>query len=89
MSPLTRTTATRAVIRKVACALAVALVSARASDALDLSAKVTPLADPLIEKGVAVGFVVGIVKAGEQQVLAYGETEKGSGMAPDGESSYP
>jgi CubicO group peptidase (beta-lactamase class C family) len=56
--------------------------------ALDLQAMVDPLAKQLLSEGRAVGFVVGIYKDGETQVIAYGETEKGNGIAPDGNTIY-
>jgi CubicO group peptidase (beta-lactamase class C family) len=46
------------------------------------------LARPLLEDGVAVGFVIGIVKDGQTQVIAYGETTKASGIAPTGDSVF-
>jgi len=55
---------------------------------LDLKPKVDPLAQPLIDEGVVVGFVVGIVKDGETQVFPYGETTRGSGEAPDADTVY-
>jgi CubicO group peptidase (beta-lactamase class C family) len=62
-------------------------VSSRVS-ALDLKSEIDPLVQPLIEEKVLVGCVVGILRGDETQVLAYGETEKGSGKAPDGRTIY-
>ncbi len=56
--------------------------------AIDLKAQVDPFARPLVDNGVAVGLVVGIFKGGETQILPYGETRKGTGDAPDGETIY-
>ena len=56
--------------------------------ALDLSAKIEPLAKPLVEDGTAVGFVVGVVRDGETQTLGFGETAKGSGTKPDLDTAY-
>lgn len=72
------------------CTAALLVLAAWAGPAwgLDLRAKIEPLARPLIEDGEAVGFVVGIVKDGQTQVIAYGETTKGSGQAPDGDTVY-
>lgn len=55
---------------------------------LDLQPKIDPLAHPLIEDGLVVGFVVGIVKDGQTQVIAYGETTKGSQVAPNADTVY-
>jgi CubicO group peptidase (beta-lactamase class C family) len=55
---------------------------------LDLRLKIDPLARPLLEDGIVVGFVVGIFKDRETQVIAYGETTKGSGIAPNGDTVY-
>src|SRR5262245_10475392 len=68
----------------------VALVAAHTSPAhgLDLRPKIDPLARPLIEDGIAVGFVVGIFKDKQIQVIAYGETARGSGIAPNGDTVY-
>jgi CubicO group peptidase (beta-lactamase class C family) len=56
--------------------------------ALDLHSEIDPLVQPLIDDQEVVGCVVGIVRGGETQVLAYGETEKGSKKAPDGKTIY-
>ncbi len=55
---------------------------------LDLQPKIDPFARPLIEDGIAVGFVIGIVKDGQTQVLAYGEKTKGSKVAPDADTVF-
>jgi CubicO group peptidase (beta-lactamase class C family) len=56
--------------------------------ALDLHSEIDPLVQPLFEEKEMVGCVVGIVRGGETQVLAYGETEKGSRKSPDGKTIY-
>ncbi len=71
----------------VSCVLSL-LAGVAHAQALDLRAQVDPLARPLVDEGVAVGLVVGIFKGGETQILAYGETRKGSGDAPNGETIY-
>lgn len=57
-------------------------------NALDLQAQVDPLATQLLANKTAVGLVVGIYSDGETQVIGYGETEKGTGAAPDGDTIY-
>jgi CubicO group peptidase (beta-lactamase class C family) len=72
----------------VACVLAFVVGLTPASYGLDLRPKIEPWARPLLEDGIAVGFVIGIVKDGQTQVIAYGETTKGSGIAPTGDTVY-
>lgn len=67
-------------------ALLLAFVSA--AFGLDLKPKIDPLARPLIEDEIAVGLAIGIVKDGQTQFLAYGETVKGSGVAPRDDTIY-
>ncbi|MEX0642568.1 MAG: serine hydrolase [Pirellulales bacterium] len=55
---------------------------------LDLKSQIDPLAQPLVDQGKIVGMVIGILRDGETQVLAYGETVKGSGKNPDGRTVY-
>jgi serine-type D-Ala-D-Ala carboxypeptidase/endopeptidase len=55
---------------------------------LDLRPAFDAQARHLIENRAAVGFVVGIFKDGETQVVGYGETKKGSGALPDGGTVY-
>jgi serine-type D-Ala-D-Ala carboxypeptidase/endopeptidase len=55
---------------------------------LDLRAQTEPLAAPLISDRVVVGFVVGLFRRGETQVLSFGELRRGSGGAPDGDTVY-
>lgn len=46
------------------------------------------MASPLVEDGLTVGMVIGIVRGEETRVLALGETKLGSGQAPDADSIY-
>ena len=62
--------------------------SPSSAPALDLRDKIDPLAAPLIEDGHVVGLVVGVFRNGETQILAYGETKKGSGEKPTGKTVY-
>jgi serine-type D-Ala-D-Ala carboxypeptidase/endopeptidase len=55
---------------------------------LDLRPQFDAPARRLIENRTAVGLVIGIFKNGETQVAAYGEVEKGSGIAPTGDTVY-
>jgi len=50
--------------------------------------KIEPFARQLIQDQLVVGLVIGIVKDGQGQVIAYGETVKGSGIVPDGNTLY-
>ncbi|MCI0333138.1 MAG: serine hydrolase [Planctomycetes bacterium] len=68
--------------------LATFLSLASNSYGLDLHSEIDPLVQPLIDEGELVGCVVGIVKDGETQVFGYGETKKGDGKRPDGETVY-
>jgi D-alanyl-D-alanine-carboxypeptidase/D-alanyl-D-alanine-endopeptidase len=70
--------------------LALTLLSASSSSGqtLDLRPPLDPLARQLLANEVVVGFVVGIYKDGEKQVIGYGETEKGKGVTPDGDTIY-
>jgi len=56
--------------------------------ALDLRSQTDPLVEQLLADEIVVGLVVGIYKDGETQVIGYGETEKGKGIAPDGETIH-
>ncbi len=56
--------------------------------ALDLQSQIDPLAKQLLADKQVVGLVVGIHRDGETQVIGYGETEKGKGVAPDGDTIY-
>jgi D-alanyl-D-alanine-carboxypeptidase/D-alanyl-D-alanine-endopeptidase len=70
------------------CGIALATNANLAAEKLNLQSRIDPLARPLIEDGIAVGIVIGVVQEGETQILAYGETVKGSGVAPDGDTIY-
>src|SRR5262249_166209 len=78
----------RARVCIVACVLALVATFTSAAYGLDLRLKIDPLPRPLLAEGVAVGFVVGIFKDKQTQVIAYGETTKGSGIAPTGDTVY-
>jgi D-alanyl-D-alanine-carboxypeptidase/D-alanyl-D-alanine-endopeptidase len=56
--------------------------------AVDLRPEIDPLVRQLLAEDMAVGMVVGIYKDGETQVIGYGETEKGTGTTPDGDTVY-
>ena len=75
-------------LRNVATALALAAAFTGTADALDLRPQIEPLAQPLTRDGAVVGLVIGVVKDGQTQILAFGETAKDSGKAPDGKTVY-
>jgi serine-type D-Ala-D-Ala carboxypeptidase/endopeptidase len=50
--------------------------------------RIDPLAKRLIQDQIVVGLVVGIVKEGGSRIIAYGETFRGSGVTPDGDTLY-
>ena len=54
----------------------------------DLAAKITPLAQAVIDEEDAVGIVVGVVKAGQAHVWAFGETKRGGGEKPNDRTVY-
>ncbi|HEX5471819.1 MAG TPA: serine hydrolase [Lacipirellulaceae bacterium] len=68
--------------------LVLVVINPAIGDALDLRQKVDPLAKRLLADKVAVGFVVGVYKNGETQVIGYGEVEQGKGIAPSGNTIY-
>jgi serine-type D-Ala-D-Ala carboxypeptidase/endopeptidase len=70
------------------CALAFVALLPGAACALDLRPSFDAAARRLIKEQATTGFVVGIVRRGETQVVPYGETRKGSGIAPDGDTLY-
>jgi len=53
-----------------------------------LKDKIDPLAAALIDSDVVVGMVVGVIKNGEAHVFSYGETAKGSGVKPTGDTVF-
>jgi len=77
-----------AISRLVVCSLFLLAGWIGDADALDLRAKIDPLAQRLLADRAAVGFVVGIYRRGETQVIGYGETKKGDGVTPDGNTVY-
>lgn len=54
----------------------------------DLRPQIERLAQPLIEDGTAVGFVVGVLRDGQTEIVGYGETAKGSKTIPDGDTLF-
>jgi CubicO group peptidase (beta-lactamase class C family) len=64
------------------------LLGESSAAALDLREKIDPLAAPLVEDHQVRGLVIGVIRKGETQILAYGETKKGSGEKPDGRTVY-
>ncbi len=58
------------------------------SEAFDDKARIDPFVEPFIQDRLVVGLVIGIVKNGQSQILAYGETVKDSGMLPDENTLY-
>ncbi len=74
--------------RIIACAQIFLAALPGMAHGLDLQPKIDPLAHRLLKDGPIVGFVVGIVRDGETQVLPYGVTTKGSQDAPDGDTVY-
>lgn len=63
-------------------------VEGQAGTATDNRGRIDRVASPLVERGVAVGLVVGVLEGGEGRCLAYGETVLGSGKAPDEDTVY-
>lgn len=49
---------------------------------------VTDFVQPLIDDGLLIGCVVGIVDHGQQEVFGFGETKLGDGRRPDGNTIY-
>ena len=58
------------------------------ANAADLQKQIDSLAKPLIADGTAVGFVVGVMQNGKTRFLSYGETAKGSRIAPNPDTVY-
>jgi serine-type D-Ala-D-Ala carboxypeptidase/endopeptidase len=56
--------------------------------AIDLRPEIDPLVQPLLDDGLVVGMVVGVVQGDQSQVIAYGETTRGSGVQPDADTVY-
>ena len=59
-----------------------------ASYGFDDREKIDPFSHQLIEDQIVVGLVIGIVKDGQSQIITYGETIKGSSIAPNGNTLY-
>jgi CubicO group peptidase (beta-lactamase class C family) len=77
-------------LRKALLVGAMLLVASNAGNSFAAIARsqIDPLAQPMVDDGLAVGFVVGIVKDGKTQFFAYGETTKGSGTKPNSNTVY-
>lgn len=69
-------------------AAVVLLLSPTPANAADFRPQIEPFANQLLASKLVTGFVVGIYVDGETQVIGYGETEPGSGVAPDGDTVY-
>jgi serine-type D-Ala-D-Ala carboxypeptidase/endopeptidase len=74
--------------RVFACVAAVCVAFLASASAADLQKQIDSLAKPLIADGTAVGFVVGVMQNGKTQFWSYGETAKGSRIAPDADTVY-
>jgi len=72
----------------IACVLILAAAVVPTAHAVDLRPAIDPLARSLLEENTAVGFVIGILKDGQTQVIAYGDTTQGTGIAPNGDTFY-
>ena len=59
-----------------------------AAETQNLESQVDAQARPLIEDGVAVGFIVGVVQGDQTRIFAYGETEKGTGKVPAADTVF-
>ncbi|RIK75699.1 MAG: serine hydrolase [Planctomycetota bacterium] len=71
----------------VAHAMALLLVPTSAG-AESLKPQIDALAQPLIDEGLVVGMVVGITNGGQTEFYAYGESARGSGLAPSADTVY-
>ncbi|MGA2259139.1 MAG: serine hydrolase, partial [Thermoguttaceae bacterium] len=74
--------------RIFACVVALFVAFLAPANAADLKEQIDSLARPLIADGTAVGFVVGVMQNGKTRFLSYGETTKGSRIAPDPDTVY-
>ena len=74
--------------RVFACVVAALAAFLATANAADLQEQIDSLAKPLIADGTAVGFVVGVVQNGKTRFLSYGETAKGSRIAPNPDTVY-
>ena len=72
----------------LACLAVLAATFTSAAGALDLRAKIDPVALQLLEDAAAVGFIIGIAKEGRTQVISYGEVEKNSGSLPNSDTLF-
>jgi serine-type D-Ala-D-Ala carboxypeptidase/endopeptidase len=81
-------TSLRHLSRVFACVVALLVACLPPAKAADLQQQIDLLAKPLIADGTAVGFVVGVIQNGKTQFLSYGETAKGSRIAPNPDTVY-
>jgi D-alanyl-D-alanine-carboxypeptidase/D-alanyl-D-alanine-endopeptidase len=78
----------KAPFHRVAASLATIIAVGVNAWAADIRPAIEPLVTPLLENGEVVGLTVGVICDGNAQVISFGETEKGSGKAPDGKTVY-
>ena len=65
-----------------------AVANPAASYGFNEKEKIDPFAHQLIRDRILVGLVIGVFKDGQSRIISYGETVKGSGIAPDGNTLY-
>ncbi|MCZ6689129.1 MAG: serine hydrolase [Planctomycetota bacterium] len=73
---------------RIVLGLLVVLTGGPVAAQWDHRARVDDLAKPLLEQDGIVGFVVGLVHAGDPEVYGFGRTSKESDRAPSGETVY-
>lgn len=56
--------------------------------ALDLKPEIDQHVKPFMNEGVAAGMIIGVVKDGETQIIAYGEKTKGTNVPPDADTLF-
>lgn len=84
-------TGTRGMAWAGSAVMAIVAVGARpnaGADTESMRTRIDSLAKPMVERGVAVGLVIGMLKDGKAEVRAYGETARGSGVAPDADTLH-
>ena len=59
-----------------------------AAEEAGLKAKVDALVQPLMESGIPVGFVVGIIDHGQRYIFGYGKLSRDADKTPDGRSIF-
>lgn len=72
----------------IICIQVITIILGSTCYGLDLRPKIDSFARPMVEDGIAVGFVIGIVKNGQSQIIEYGEKTKGSKVVPDADTLY-